>query len=208
MRKTLLTAILSIFCITVFAQLSPINIGIHGGVTNTNIDTKSLGSSIENIRTNAKNGFMLGAFARINFGKWYFSPALNYTERKTEAQFTISNSNNKGVYTKDLKYSTIDIPMLVGYKIIRLPMLRLRAFAGPVASFSVNPLDIGWSGIEGPTKPDIDPKNASWNIKVGAGIDLWKLSLDMDYEKGLTDFKNGDIKAPNMFNITIGLRII
>ncbi len=207
MKKILLTTLIAAFSLTLFAQVSPINIGIHGGFINTKIDTKTLGSNIENIKESSKGGFMIGAFARINLGKLYIEPALNYTEKKTEVSFSIPELPDLGTVSKDLKYATIDIPVLLGYKIVKLPMLKVRVFAGPVASFSVNALDVNWGGIETP-KPDLDPKKAIWNVKVGAGIDLWKLSLDLDYEKGLTDFKSGNIKAPSIFNVTIGLRII
>lgn len=204
MRKILLTTILSIFCFTVFAQVSPINIGIHGGFINTKIDTKSLSSSVDVLKSSAKGGYMIGAFARINLGKLYFEPALNYSERKTDVSLLDDSGAN---LTREIKYASVDIPLLLGYKIVKLPLLKVRAFAGPVASFSVDPLDIDWDGVDG-ADPDIDPKKASWNIKIGAGIDVWKLSLDLDYEKSLTDFKGGDIKAPDMFNVTIGLRIL
>lgn len=207
MKKILLTTLITAFCFTVFAQVSPINIGVHGGFINTKIDAKNLADNIDNLKTSSKGGFMIGAFARINLGKLYLEPALNYSEKKTEVSFEIPELQQLGIVSQELKYSTIDIPILLGYKIVKLPMLKVRVFAGPVASFSVNPLDIGWSGLETP-KPDLDPKKASWNVKIGAGVDLWKLSLDLDYEKGLTDFKSGDIKAPSIFNVTIGLRII
>jgi len=200
MKKILLTTLITALSFTLFAQISPINIGVHGGFINTKIDTKSLGE-YKDIKESAKGGFMIGAFARINLGKLYLQPELNYTSKKSEIKIPEIDQ------TLDLKYNTIDIPILLGYKIVKLPMLKVRVFAGPVASFSVNALDVNWGGIETP-KPDIDPKKAIWNVKVGAGIDLWKLSLDLDYEKGLTDFKSGDIKAPSIFNVTIGLRII
>lgn len=204
MKKILLTTIITAFCFTVFAQVSPINIGIHGGFINTKIDVKSIDTNIDNIKESSKGGFMIGAFARINLGKIYLEPALNYTEKKTDLEFKVENL---GTFSQELKYATIDIPILLGYKIVKLPMFKVRVFAGPVASFSVDALDVNWKGITTP-KPDIDPKKAIWNVKVGAGVDLWKLSLDLDYEKGLTDFKSGDIKAPSIFNVTIGLRII
>lgn len=206
MKKILLTTILSIFCFTVFSQISPINIGIHGGVINTKIDTKSIGN-IDALKSSSKGGHMIGAFARINLGKVYLEPALNYTTRKSE--IVLDHEDYKNI-PLELKYNSIDIPILLGYKIVKLPMLKVRVFAGPVASFSTSALKITdvLTGNVKDQADDIDPKKATWNVKLGAGVDLWKLSLDLDYEKGLTDFKGGDIKAPSIFNITLGLRII
>ena len=50
-----------------------------------------------------------------------------------------------------------------------------------------------------------------WNGKIGVGVDVWKLTFDIDYEKGLKKFQdngNGKIKSPRSFNFTLGLKII
>ncbi len=98
----------------------------------------------------------------------------------------------------------MDIPILLGYKIVKLPMFKLRAFAGPVASFNI---DDSFSSTLSQQFKDEDLEGAVWNAKVGAGIDVWKLTLDVDYEFGLTDVSSEFLKKNKMMNVTLGFRL-
>ena len=197
MKKLLLVAAICLFSSALFAQLSsPISLGVHGGLVSTKVDANMTGSSI---KESAENGMMLGAFARINIDKWYIPPELNYVSRKSSLELA-------GV-SADVKTKSVDIPVLLGYKLVKLPLFKLRAFAGPVASFSVddNFKDLVTGSGENSFKPEM--KNAVWNAKVGAGIDVWKLTLDVDYEFGLTDVSSEFLKKNKMMNVTLGFRL-
>jgi opacity protein-like surface antigen len=197
MKKLLLVAAICLFSSALFAQLaSPISFGVHGGLVSTKLETNMSGSSI---KENAENGMMLGAFARINIKKWYIQPELNYVKRKS----SISQSFTGGDIKMDVETKSIDIPILLGYKIVKLPLFKLRAFAGPVASFNIDDkIKTTLGEIE-----DTDFKSAVWNAKVGAGIDVWKLTLDVDYEFGLTDVSSEFLKKNKMMNVTLGFRL-
>ncbi len=195
MKKLLLVAVICFFSSALFAQLaSPISLGFHGGIVSTKIDTKI--PNFSDLKDKADNGMMLGAFVRINLNKWYIQPELNYVVRKSQ----ISVSNVSGTFEK----KSMDIPLLLGYKLIKLPLLKVRAFAGPVASFK---LDDSFSSTLKQRFADQDIKGATWNAKVGAGIDVWKLTLDVDYEFGLTDVSDAFLKKNKMFNVTLGFRL-
>jgi len=194
MKKILLVAAICLFSSALFAQLSsPISLGVHGGLVSTKMDYKD--ASISNIKEESKNGMMLGAFARINLNKWYIQPELNYVSRKSE--IVIDGTGY------DFKTKSMDIPMLLGYKIVKLPLFKLRAFAGPVASFNIND-SFSKSFKEKYDDPNFE--NAVWNGKVGAGVDVWKLTLDIDYEFGLTDVSSEFLKKNKMMNVTLGFR--
>jgi hypothetical protein len=195
MKKLLLVAAICLFSSALFAQLaSPISFGVHGGLVSTKLDANMSGSSI---KESSKNGMMLGAFARININKWYIQPELNYVKRKSSIEQTFMGANIK----MDVETKSIDIPVLLGYKIVKLPLFKLRAFAGPVASFNIDDkIKTTLGDVE-----DGDFKSAVWNAKFGAGIDVWKLTLDVDYEVGLSDVAE-DLKG-NMVNVTLGFRL-
>jgi hypothetical protein len=195
MKKILLIAVICMFSSASFAQLaSPISLGVHGGLVSTKMDYKN--ASINNIKEESKNGMMLGAFARINIKKWYIQPELNFVSRKSEIVIN-------GV-SGEFKTKSMDIPMLLGYKIVKLPLFKLRAFAGPVASFNI---DDSFSSTLKEQFKDEDLEGAVWNAKVGAGVDVWKLTLDVDYEFGLTDVSSEFLKKNKMVNITLGFRL-
>ena len=192
MKKLILASVICLFSAALSAQVSsPINLGVHAGLVNTKANTDF--SSVSTVKENAENGMMLGAFLRINLNKWYLQPELNYVSRKSEVEL-------EGI-PFEFKTKSLDVPMLLGYKIIKLPAFKLRAFAGPVASFKID--DDVKSTIEGSL--DSDFKNAVWNGKFGAGIDVWKLTLDVDYEVGFSDVAS-DLKQ-NMVNVTLGFKL-
>ena len=150
------------------------------------------------IGTQANTGYMVGAFMRVNLGKLYLEPALNYSHKRSvieeKAQALGENPDNF-----DLKLNTFDIPIMLGFQVLDLSIVKLRAFLGPVLSVGKvkNLKKLG----------DISTDKTNWHGKVGVGVDVWKLTFDIDYEKA---FKNlgHELKAPRSFNFTLGLKII
>ena len=141
---------------------------------------------------------MVGAFMRVNLGKLYLEPALNYSHKRSvieeKSQALGENPDNF-----DLKLNTFDIPIMLGFQVLDLSIVKLRAFLGPVLSVGKvkNLKKLG----------DISTDKTNWHGKVGVGVDVWKLTFDIDYEKA---FKNlgHELKAPRSFNFTLGLKII
>lgn len=75
----------------------------------------------------------------------------------------------------DLKLNTFDIPIMLGFQVLDLSIVKLRAFLGPVLSVGKvkNLKKLG----------DISTDKTNWHGKVGVGVDVWKLTFDIDYEK-------------------------
>ena len=90
--------------------------------------------------------------------------------------------------TKDsFDFKTIDVPVLLGYKLINQTAFNLRVNAGPVFSF-VTKKDGTTSGNE------FDADNLKDNyvgIQYGAGVDFMFLSLDARMENSFGDVYNG-----------------
>lgn len=99
MKKIVILAFFSLIGLTTMAQSLPISLGIHGGWNDTKIKAKHL-------KVDSHGGYMIGAFARINFGSIYLEPALNFAHKESKV-----TAGNIGKF----KYSSIDIPVLVGY---------------------------------------------------------------------------------------------
>lgn len=213
MRKIVLVALLFVFSGTAFAQLSsPITLGLHAGLVSTKLDAEATSQmpSVDDIKERSENGMMMGAFLRVNFNKWYLQPELNYVKRKGKLNVGIEALNN--ILPTDITLHSLDIPVLLGYKIIKLPIFKLRAFAGPVASFKLDQ-SLNFGNITDETSNVVndiksaDFKSAVWNGKVGVGVDVWKLTLDLDYEFGLTDVSSEFLKKNKMVNVTLGFKL-
>lgn len=194
MKKLLTLLFLGICSFNAMAQL-PVNIGIHGGVSSNRIKVKDIPQAIG---TKAHTGYLMGVFARINLGKIYIEPSLNYSHKESVLE-TKSNSLISNGEDYNLKVNSFDIPLMLGFQVLDLRIVKFRAFLGPVVSFPK------LKNIKEVT--DLDSDKTNWHGKIGVGLDAWKLTFDIDYEKA---FKNlgHELKAPRSFNFTLGFKII
>lgn len=197
--KRLLLLLCVCFCGTAVMAVmpeKPINIGIHGGTSSNRINFRDL-TSIHGSRPD--QGYMFGAFMRINFGSLYLEPSLNYSHKKSIAEGNRPAAGaSRPTYT--IKNNAFEIPLMLGVQLIDLSVAKIRLFLGP--QYAVGKLknlkNIG---------NEIDPNKSNWSGKVGIGLDIWKLTLDLDYEKGFHKMAH-ELKAPRSYNFTIGLKLI
>ena len=195
MKKILLFLFLCTCGYGAMAQL-PVNVGIHGGISSNLIKVKDIPNTLG---TRAHSGYMVGAFARLNLGKIYIEPALNYSHKESiwETEESISTTTATEQVNHNIKLNSFDIPVMLGFEVLDISVLKLRTYLGPVVSF--------------PKLKDIkqlsDSEKTNWHGKLGVGIDVWKLTFDIDYEKA---FKNlgHNLKALRSFNFTLGFKII
>ena len=102
MKKLVILVLFSLIGLTTMAQSLPINIGIHGGWNDAKIKAKEY-------KVDSHGGYMIGAFARINLGSIYLEPALNFAHKESKINDEIGSIGK-------FKYSSIDIPVMVGFK--------------------------------------------------------------------------------------------
>ncbi|MFH1161650.1 MAG: porin family protein [bacterium] len=172
MKKTFLILSLVLTSALVFGQftIGP-KVGYNASKLSTNLDT---------VKSNFRSGFQFGVFARIG-KRVYVQPELYYT---TQGGVFESNLNN---WKQTVKLGSLDVPVLVGFKLINNDNLNLRILAGPMASFVVNKTVADTpGGITGPIE-DADINDINWAIQAGAGIDLWFLTFDIRYQIGLNN---------------------
>lgn len=196
MRNLLVTLFICFLGYAAVAQ-SPINIGVHGGVSSNRFKLKDL-RNVHDTKDNT--GYMIGAFMRINFGRGYLEPALNYAQRKSTAEQRVTTGSSKREDV-DLKMNSFEIPVLLGYKLVNLKAVQVRTFIGPMVAIGK------LKNLKKLGDQNEDPDKANWRFKVGAGVDLWKLTFDVDYEKAFKKLSH-EVKAPRSFNFTVGLKLI
>ncbi|WP_299526039.1 porin family protein [Winogradskyella sp.] len=121
--------------------------------------------------TNLEFGYHIGVFGKLSLGdKFYFRPELVFTKRQHNYSIVESEEN------ESLNISSLDMPLLVGVKIV-----------GPV-SFFVGPslhymLD---ESIDSPGDLNIrDIENdLTLGINLGVAVSFNKLGIDLRYERG------------------------
>ncbi|MDE6452320.1 MAG: PorT family protein [Odoribacter sp.] len=194
MKKLAILLLVCLWGAGAMAEL-PVNFGIHGGVSSNRVNFKDL-RSVHG--SEANTGYMVGAFMRANFGKLYLEPALNYSHKKSTAK-GMKNDPATSRENFNLEMNTFDIPVMVGLKVLDFSVVKIRAFVGPELTVGKirNLKKLG----------DISADKANWRGKAGIGLDVWKLTFDMDYEKGFKKLSH-ELKAPRSFNFTLGFKII
>jgi len=170
--KKLILLLLLVFTVSImYGQLS---FGPKVGYT-----ASRLTSNVDSVKTQFKSGFLFGAFLRIGH-KLYLQPELYYT---THGGVIQKDSLGKS-WNESINIGSLDIPILIGFKIVNLDIFNLRVLAGPVASFVVNKTITNSSDVIGPIeKANIN--NVNWYIQAGGGVDVWKFTLDIRYQLGL-----------------------
>lgn len=197
MKKLILLTATLIICSFSYAQIPGFNIGPKVGGTFSKFTTDQ-----DQIKEELKSSFHFGAFARIG-KKVYLQPELILMKRSGLLRTDlIAGSSNS------IKITSIDIPILLGVKVIDLKATNVRVMAGPVASLTINK-EISIDNWENTINKD-DLRNANWGIQFGAGADLLFLTLDLRYEIGMNDVSklDGFDLKNNMFIISLGWKII
>lgn len=196
--KKIITLIMMMFLgMSVFAQFT---LGPKVGMTMGKLST-----NFPDIKEELKTGWQAGAFVR--FGKTlYLQPEVMFVTKG--GKITQENLNVKTT----VNLSSVQIPVLVGYKLINLKAINLRVMAGPAVSFVTNEkIDISTS-IENPLTED-NIKNTIWTMQFGGGVDFLMFTFDVRYEWGLNnifDPQSGsdsyDMRS-NVWNISLGWKI-
>jgi hypothetical protein len=199
MKKVFLLSALVFLASVTFAQFT---IGPKIGFTMSKLTT-----NFEDVVEEAKAGFQFGAFARFG-DKLYVQPELMFV---TKGGIIKSGTVLDAKYS--IKLSTMQIPVLVGYRLLNLKVVNLRLMGGPAFSFITNKeIDLDEGTPEGIIS-DNNIKDAIWSIQLGAGVDVLMFTLDVRYEWGLNnlwDPQGGtsyDMKS-NLWNISLGWKIL
>lgn len=187
---------------------SQLGLGIKGAFTMSQLST-----DVNDYTKAMKSGYQLGAFVRIG-DKLHLQPEAYFTAKSGELEYA------SGAVKQSFTFNTIDVPVLIGYKILDPPGLNVRLQAGPVASIVANKkISVTTGGIEQEATDEEKDyfKNMNWGLQFGAGVDVLFLTIDVRYELGLSnmydkpsdalDAAPGEFKN-NLFFISLGWKIL
>ena len=203
--------------------------------------TASLSYQKADIKAGFSNHFTAGIFGRVTIGRVYVQPEVLYF--KTSNVFdahVIGVEENENLFNLPtganvnltLNQMNLQVPILVGFNVIDLDVVTLRAQVGPTANFVLQSKTLydqtytleGQTAEIANTTTDekFNPKNITWGVQAGLGVDVLKrITLDINYNFGLSkmfdalnettlgetfDFSNIDNTKQNMFMVTIGYK--
>ncbi len=185
MKRKLFIFLLIIITATSYAQF---DLGIKAGYNSTlslqNLNTITNGEyTFNNMKSEMRNSFQCGIYTRFNFNRFYLQPELLYSVQKNG--FNIEDVVVELDRTMDVdtyvKVSTVDIPIFLGYYIIKQKLFKLRAFVGPkIALNSGSQLEYNniTSGEFSFSELSEDFKNSQVDLEAGVGIDLLRFNID------------------------------
>jgi hypothetical protein len=194
--------ILSCMIVSTFAAYSQtLGFGAKAG-----LNFSKLSNNVNTMRGSENaTGFVGGVFARAGLLGFFVQPEVLYSQRK--GAFT-SNADSTAV-TNTLSY--IDVPVLVGYK-----LLFARINFGPNFQFLVNARQDANSASKDPNFSKDNFKSSAVGFQAGIGVDLMKLSLDLRYDGNFGSLgnkvdRNGQTidysTRASMWQLTLGYRI-
>ena len=208
MKKIILSLALILAFLTGGTTYGQLNLKIGPKV---GYNASELVTNLDSISSQFKSGFQFGIFVRLG-KKVYLQPEMYYTTTGGVFESNLSDSNWK----QNIKLGSLDVPILIGISFINSELLNVRILAGPVASFLVNKNIEESGGITGPIE-DADIKKVNWYIQAGAGIDIWKFTLDIRYQIGLNkiiddiSYQNQTINfntSNNVWVVSLGFKFL
>ena len=202
--------------------------------------TTKLSYNKADIKSGFANHFTAGLFGRVTIGRLYVQPEVLYFKTSNLFAVDVAGTGNDNLFNLPtganvnltLNQMNLQVPILVGVKIIDLDLIALRAQVGPTANFvlkSQTLFDKTYT-INGQqeelesttTDQNFNTKNIAWGLQAGLGVDVLDfITLDINYNFGLSkvfenlnnttlgetfDFSNIDNTKQNMFMVTVGLK--
>jgi len=174
----------------VFAQEQPrIQIGIKGGSSLNKLNTE-----LADLDDKYALGLHIGGMARVNLGRAYVQGEALFSKRKAALK-------PQGQTESKLKWNAIDIPVMLGYKVVQHQDMNLRVFAGAVYNYTLNDNLSPLKAIKESVK-HFDKSNIQFTG--GLGVDIQKFSIDVRYERGFSDLSKSFKSKPQAFSIGVG----
>ena len=186
MRKSLLIAVFALIGITAFAQKDS-GFGIKAGLNynqNGDLSFKQVESAGADLiaGSDGKVGYHVGFYGKLDMPKIYIRPELIFT--KTKSSYDVEGGTN------DYDVSKLDLPVLLGYKIIG----PLHIFAGPAFQYTLN------NDLEDVELDDVK-NDFTIGAHFGVGVNLGNIGLDVRYERGFSE-NEAEIIGNNIADIS------
>ncbi|WP_316820739.1 porin family protein [Pedobacter gandavensis] len=195
MKKQLLLPAIALMMLANTAKSqenSPVHIGLKAGANYSKLSLSAPGLSGK-----YSTGFSAGALARVDLAAAYLQAELLYSKKSGKLE------NDAAIHQK-AKWSSLDLPLVLGYKILRTEQMNLRIFGGAVYSYTLNDKSSIFKQIN-PAFREFNKSNVGY--QAGAGIDVGKLTFDLRYEGALTDIDKTFKSRPKSFQASVGFLI-
>jgi hypothetical protein len=192
MKKYILS--IALLVSTIAGAKAQAMLGIKGGINFSKINT-------DNISESSVAGYQAGLFARVG-NAWYLQPEVYLGSRG--GKFDGNSNGNTASANGKVTFTTLNVPLLVGRKLLSVGSINVRAMAGPIYSYNLSENNNVRSAIA-----DFgEYKNSTLGFQAGGGVDVGNLTLDLRYEGGLTKINENYGQRANLWALSLGFKIL
>lgn len=226
MKKTFLLLFMFSLGISVQAQkFTPIedkafNFGAKVGLNATFPIVNSLkidDIEAENIRLQYKVGYQASVFCRINIDRFFIQPDLSWYRTEGDILFSLPEAESANIATGKnagndqlrLRSSSLEIPVMIGYYLVKEGPYALSMMVGPKFRYNYKlRYTTHFSEVTNECINDNTPFGIG--IATGLGVSIWRLFFEFTYEFGLnqieSDFKDQSSQLPVERTISLDKR--
>ncbi|MES2275138.1 MAG: porin family protein [Bacteroidota bacterium] len=169
------------------------NLGIKGGLNFSKINT-------DNLNESTKTGYQAGLFARFG-SALYLQPEVYLGSRG--GKFETSNNSFSG----DVKFTTLNVPLLLGGRVVGTDKVNLRVMAGPIFSYNIDKHQSFADNFNGAYADFGNYKKSTLGYQAGAGVDIGAITADLRYEGNLTKINDSYGQRPSLWALSVGFKI-
>ena len=194
MKKTILLAFVAIIYSTnMYAQ--DFKLGFKAGMNFSKIKFDK-----EVFESTNSSGYLAGVWLRLGGNSFHIQPEAYFTTKNASIQVP-AESAASDLIKGDLKFSNIDIPVLLGTKFPIGPA-KLKLQAGPLFSFVIDEEASFKDNISSSYKNALSSYKDKFSaVVIGTGVDISKLAIDLRYEYGVGNISKNETVGKQTLNI-------
>jgi hypothetical protein len=198
MKKSIVFIVFILMPAILLAQPT-MDLGVKAGVNNSKVTfRKSEFTSESIVKTH------IGAFARFGWGRIYLQPEAYFGSKGGEILEPAVSTTDRAAR---FDFNNVDIPLLLGFKVVEGERSNIRLMAGPVFSFLTSK-DVYNHGQF--TRQYLEDNY--YGFQYGVGIDLWYFFFDARMEHGANNLYQQPELGVNgknqTFMVTVGFKIL
>ncbi len=189
--------------------------------------TATLSFKKDDIKSSYKSNLTAGLFARLTIHDFIIQPEVLWFKSGKVFDFNVDPSlNTAGVALNPivtLTHQNLAVPIFLGYQLDG-KLIKVRGNVGPVMYFVLSQKQEVDGNGQSVDVDNLDTQDMTWGAAFNVGLDVWKLTLDINYSLGLTKmFGNDNVEwsfngekgniqlsdmTQNMFTVTLGFKLL
>jgi putative salt-induced outer membrane protein YdiY len=149
---------------------------------------------MENVQQKYKVGYQASLFGRVNIDRFFIEPSVTWQHAESDIFFNIPKEDDTqrdlyNVYSENrlqYKYKTVEIPIMIGYNIVKEDQYALSLSVGPAIRYNYK-LDIKSAVERSVSSADDENTPLGLGLSLGVGASIGRLFLDFVYQFGINE---------------------